>query len=213
MLSMNILCFGDSNTWGYTPQTGQRYPKEIRWTGIMQNKLGPQTNVIEEGLNGRTTNINETNRPLRSGADLLPVLIESHYPLDYLIIMLGTNDLKPKFKKKSKQIANDVGKVCELALGSEYFRSPKNQLLLIAPSLLNSSVKECVNEYASGIEKSHELARHYQLVAEGLGVSVLNAAKIIETNNLDGVHWDSQQHRIIGKAIANKIKAISESQM
>jgi lysophospholipase L1-like esterase len=206
---VNILCFGDSNTWGYTPLTGQRYSRDIRWTGVLQNELGPQANVVEEGLNGRTTNINEDNRLLRSGQDLLPVLIESHHPLDYLIIMLGTNDLKPQFKKKPKQIADDVGEICELALNSEYFKSPKKQLLLIAPSLLNSSAKECVNEYASGIEKSYELARHYQLTAKELGISFLNAAKIIETNDLDGVHWDSKQHRIIGEAIANKIKVIS----
>ena len=74
-----ILCFGDSNTWGYSPQTGTRFPPDIRWTGVLQKSLGDNYRVIEEGLNGRTTFINEEGeeaRPLRSGSDVLQIILE-----------------------------------------------------------------------------------------------------------------------------------------
>ena len=104
----NILCFGDSNKWGYSPQDGNRHPPEIRWTGVLQKSLGANYHVIEEGLNGRTTFINEEGeeaRPLRSGSDVLQIILESHRPLDFVTIMLGTNDLKLEFNLSVEEIA------------------------------------------------------------------------------------------------------------
>ena len=73
----NILCFGDSNTWGYEPLVARRYPADVRWTGVLQNSLGDGFRVIEEGLNGRTNVTNEAERPIRSGLDVLPVILFS----------------------------------------------------------------------------------------------------------------------------------------
>ena len=89
----NILAFGDSNTWGLIPGTKERYPDEIRWTGLVQNKLN-DTKIIEEGLCGRTTVFEDEIRPFRKGVDTLPLILESASPLDGVIIMLGTNDCK-----------------------------------------------------------------------------------------------------------------------
>ena len=100
-----VLCFGDSNTWGYSPVDGTRYPLDIRWTGVLQKSLGVDYRIIEEGLNGRTTFINEDERPLRSGSDVLQIILESHRPLDFVIIMLGTNDLKVEFNLSVEEIA------------------------------------------------------------------------------------------------------------
>ena len=103
---INILCFGDSNTWGYDPETQTRFSKKIRWTGVLQQLLGTNFNVIEEGLNGRTTNVNEKEehdlgyfRAYRSAMDLLSILIETNSPLDLIVVMLGTNDLKTNFNQ------------------------------------------------------------------------------------------------------------------
>lgn len=90
-----ILCFGDSNTYGYIPETAGRYPEDIRWTGVLNSKvrdLGYR--VIEEGLVGRTSIFPDQLRPGRRGSDFLPVLLESHYPVDSIVLMLGTNDCK-----------------------------------------------------------------------------------------------------------------------
>ena len=96
----NILCFGDSNTWGYDPNQGytkQRYSIDERWTGVLQKKLGDEYRIIEEGLNGRTTlrnlDLGDPNAPFLSGREALPMIMSTHKPLDLVMIMLGTNDL------------------------------------------------------------------------------------------------------------------------
>lgn len=88
-----ILCFGDSNTWGLIPKTGERFPWGIRWTSILSEKLGQDKyHVVEEGLCGRTTVFDDPLRDGRCGVKVLPTLLESHDPIDLSIIMLGTND-------------------------------------------------------------------------------------------------------------------------
>ena len=93
-----ILCYGDSNTWGYNPSTKERYDRYERWTGILQFTLGDEYHVIEEGLNGRTTVWDEPiEGEYKNGKTYLVSCLESHKPLDLVIIMLGTNDLKKRF--------------------------------------------------------------------------------------------------------------------
>jgi lysophospholipase L1-like esterase len=92
-----IVAYGDSNTWGYDPATGTRIPPGLRWTGVMQSELGSSFKVIEEGLNGRTTVIDDPIEPYRSGIAYLPPCLLSHAPLDLIIISLGCNDLKHRF--------------------------------------------------------------------------------------------------------------------
>ena len=85
---------GDSNTWGYDAETNGRFPDDVRWTGRLSERLGDSYTVIEEGLSGRTTVFED---PLNEGMSALPYLypcLMSHAPLDYMVVMLGTNDCK-----------------------------------------------------------------------------------------------------------------------
>ena len=93
----NVLCYGDSNTYGYIPETGLRYPKNVRWTGVLQNLLGKNFNVIEEGCNGRTTIFDDPIEGWKNGRDYLKPCLNSHKPIDIIIMMLGSNDLKDFF--------------------------------------------------------------------------------------------------------------------
>ena len=103
---MNILCFGDSNTYGYKPDGTGRFDTNTRWTSLLQKKLGADHRVIEEGLCGRTTVFQDDLREGRRGLDLIGVTMEMHTPIDLLIVMLGTNDCQrigsshPKSSKK-----------------------------------------------------------------------------------------------------------------
>ena len=90
----NILCFGDSNTYGYKPDKTGRYPWGVRWTSILTERLGKEYNVVEEGLCGRTTIFDDPLRSGRNGSESFPAILETHRPLDLIIIMLGTNDCK-----------------------------------------------------------------------------------------------------------------------
>ena len=110
-----ILCFGDSNTYGLIPGTKERYPEDIRWTGILGQRLKNRGfRVVEEGLVGRTTIFPDNLRPGRDGSELLPVLLESHYPVDELILMLGTNDCTPELGLSPEQIAGGMEKLITL---------------------------------------------------------------------------------------------------
>ena len=90
----HILCYGDSNTWGYTPGTGERHAPDVRWTGVLRRLLGEGWEVLEEGMNGRTTVFDNPMSPGRNGSAYLLTCLETHKPLDLVILMLGTNDLR-----------------------------------------------------------------------------------------------------------------------
>ena len=203
-----VLCFGDSNTWGYEPLVARRYPADVRWTGVLQNSLGDGFRVIEEGLNGRTNVTNEAERPIRSGLDVLPVILESHRPLDLVVIMLGTNDLKHDFNLSAEQIADGARQVCRCVIDCEYLLDNPPQILLISPTHVELMTEEEQGLFIGAIEKSRELAGHYQAVAENLGIHFLDASKIVVKTDLDGVHWDASQHHDFGKALSVIIKQI-----
>ena len=208
----HILCFGDSNTWGYSPQDGSRFPPNVRWTGTLQKTLGADYNIIEEGLNGRTTFINEEGedaRSFRSGSDVFSMILESHRPLDLVTIMLGTNDLKLEFNLSVEEIAQGVKELCEIVLSSEYLIDNPPKLLLISPIHIGSTIQPDQEEFfEQAREKSYQFAEHYQRVAEELGIHFLDAAKIVSPSEGEGVHWDADQHIKFGKVLAQKATEI-----
>ena len=203
-----VLCFGDSNTWGYEPLVARRYPADVRWTGVLQNSLGDGFRVIEEGLNGRTNVTNEEERPIRSGLDVLPILLESHRPLDLVVIMLGTNDLKHVFDLSAEQIADGARQVCRCVIDCEYLVANPPQILLISPTHVELVTAEEQDLFIGAIDKSRELAGHYQAVAEDLGIHFLDASKIVVKTDLDGVHWDANLHHDFGEALSGTIGQI-----
>ena len=114
-----VMCYGDSNTWGYNPATQQRYPRDERWTGVLQELLGADYRVIEEGLNGRTTVWDDPIEGYKNGREYLIPCLESQKPLDLVIIMLGTNDLKLRFSLPAYDIAEGAGVLVEIAQKSQ----------------------------------------------------------------------------------------------
>ena len=112
---MNILCFGDSNTWGYKPDKTGRFDENTRWTALLQKKLGPAYHIIEEGLCGRTTVFHDELREGRRGLDMIGVTVEMHDPLDLVIIMLGTNDCKTRYGASASVIAKGLDQVIRKA--------------------------------------------------------------------------------------------------
>ncbi|MCS5661655.1 MAG: SGNH/GDSL hydrolase family protein [Dehalococcoidia bacterium] len=205
----NILCFGDSNTWGYEPLVARRYPTDVRWTGVLQKSLGSDYRVIEEGLNGRTTFISEDERPLRSGSDVLPILLESHRPLDLAIIMLGTNDLKLDFNLTVAEIAQGAKTLCELVMNSEYLEDHPPEILLISPTHIGHNIlPEDKEFFIQAREKSLQFAEHYEKAAAEAGVHFLDAAKVAKVSEVDGVHWDASQHKEFGELLSGLIQKI-----
>lgn len=137
-MKKNILCFGDSNTYGYDPYTGGRYGEEIRWTRLLQKKLGDRANLVEEGMNGRTSVFDDPLRECVSGMDAIACCMYSHKPVDILLIMLGTNDAKERFGANAQCIGLGIKFLAEKALSlKDAWRAQKPTLVLIAPQAIS----------------------------------------------------------------------------
>lgn len=192
---IRILCFGDSNTWGYSPQDGSRYGPSVRWTGVLQNQLGHLYQVIEEGLNGRTTNIDYQNRPGRNGWSYLLPCLESHYPLDILILCLGTNDLKIEFARSAQDIAAGMEELIKIALGQGLEKpSPQMKVILVAPAPVVEVSRLYVEALKGAREKVFVLASLYAELAKKYGLSFVDLTQFVTPSPIDGVHLSAEMH-------------------
>jgi lysophospholipase L1-like esterase len=206
-----ILCFGDSNTWGYSPHTFDRYPREVRWTGVLQRELGPGYHVIEEGLNGRTTVWDDPIEGIGSSkngkAYLIPCL-ESHKPLDLVVIKLGTNDLKHRFSVTATDIASSAGALVDIVKASGAGQGTSSPVvLLIAPPPLGR-MTDFAEMFGGGTEKSQEFAVQFRRVASERGCAFLDAGEALKCSEADGLHYDPAGHAALGLAVARKMKEI-----
>ena len=168
-----ILCFGDSNTWGFDPVTKGRYPRDIRWTGVLARELGPGHHVIEEGLSGRTTVFDDPIETHRRGRDYLIPCLRSHAPLDLVIIMLGTNDVKLRFTAPAYDIAKGMASLVDI------IKRAGSQVLLMAPPHL-ARLTEFAEQFQGGTEKSKRLAAYYRAVTAEYACDFLDAGFRIE---------------------------------
>ena len=201
-----IMIFGDSNTWGYVPVasgTTTRYPEDVRWPGVLRAALGQGYEVIDEGLSARTTDLPDPTLPHISGAGLdgsayLPAAIATHLPLDLVVIMLGTNDLKKMFDRSPLRIA--------LGVGTSY--TPPKVLVLCPPPLGNVAPPERAERFAGGLEKSKALPAYYEAIAEAAGAEFLDVGKLTATDGVDGIHLSAAAHKAIGTGVGEKVKAI-----
>ena len=206
-----ILCYGDSNTWGYNPATQDRYARDERWTGVLRQALGEGYFVIEEGLNGRTTVWDDPIEDYRNGKEYLIPCLRSHRPIDLVVIMLGTNDLKARFSLPACDIAAGAGVLVDIVAKSE--TGPSNGaplVLLIAPPPI-AELSGSADMFEGGGVKSTMLSRHFRLVAEERGCALLDAAEVITSSDVDGIHLDAAEHRKLGSAIADRVKQMIES--
>jgi lysophospholipase L1-like esterase len=197
-----ILCFGDSNTWGYDPAAKDRFDKDVRWTGVFSSSLGSGYEVIEEGLNGRTTVWEDPIEGYKNGYSYLIPCLETHRPLDLVIIMLGTNDLKKRFNVSAFDIAQSVGVLVNVVLHSAAGRNGSApQVLLIAPPSV-ATLTGFAEMFEGAEPKSLKLGAYYHQVALELGCAFLYAGEIIRSSEVDGIHFDAEEHAKLGKAIA-----------
>ncbi len=203
-MTKTILCYGDSNTWGFRPDGRGRYEREIRWAGALQQILGSDYYVIEEGLNGRATVKDDPVEPGRSGLTYLIPCLQTHAPLDMVVIMLGTNDVKIRFSLTARDIAIGAGKLVEATQKSNTGKGGKAPLvLLISPPPLKEIVSEVWAEtFDGGKEKTEKFGRYYRQVAKEMGCLYLNGAEIIETSSIDGLHIDAESHARLAEAVA-----------
>lgn len=193
-----ILCFGDSNTYGYIPNNGARYDKNIRWTGVLSLLSHGKFEIIEDGCNNRTAFAANPAGKIFTGYEILPELLTDDF--DAVVLAIGINDTQFLYNLSSIEIASGVEKLINIVK----VKSPQAKILLVAPSILTDDVLNgnfaCLFDRTS-IEKSQQLPLLYQKIAEKQNIEFLDLNSVAKTSSLDGLHYAPEQHLKIAQAI------------
>lgn len=207
-----IVCFGDSNTWGYNPENGKRHDENTRWTGVLQKLLGDQYNVVECGINGRTTVFDEPYRECRNGRIGLGYSLQENKPIDLLIVSLGTNDLKYTNAAGS---AKGLRTLLRVATHSEIMENSNcsvfkgaTKILVVSPISLGA---ELDSKFPDSLVygKYHESLRFaevYKPICDQFQAEFLDAAQYAHASEKDCLHMDAVSHRNLAAAICEKVK-------
>ena len=210
----NILCYGDSNTWGYDAETALRFPPEVRWTGRLQALLPPDCHVTECGLNGRTTAYDDGFDGWCCGSRYLPVALKTHDPLDLVVLMLGTNDLKDRLGLAPDEEARGMEKLVQTVRSPGLWglrSAPKT--LVVAPMLLNGETLAAASPFgesftARSAERSQRLGTTYGELCRRLDCPFVDAAVLGAVGSRDGVHMAPPDHRRLAELLAPVIAGL-----
>lgn len=214
-MKKTIVCFGDSNTHGYCAETGGRFDDANRYPGLLQSYLGDKYLVREEGLSGRTTVFDD---PLFEGLNglscIFPCLM-SHEPVNLLIIMLGTNDVKERFGCNAQNIAKGMERLVRKAMNTDAWAGGIPRILIVAPPPIEEGYEDTFvkGEMGKGCaEKSRELALHYKNTAELTGCSFLDAGSIpgMKMHPNDHMHFTRESHQLLAQELAKLIPSLLE---
>jgi lysophospholipase L1-like esterase len=212
MIMKTVLCFGDSNTYGTPPMTGpddaRRFDDETRWPAAMRPLLGQDWTVIEEGLPGRTTVLDDPIEGAHKNARrYLLACLETHRPLDAVVLKLGTNNLKARFHQRASDIAASIGVLAEIIGSIKNLGLPAPKLLIVCPPpiLIAGWLSDM---FTGGDETSARLAPAYRAIAQQLGAAFFDAGTVISSSPLDGIHFDDVEHRKLAVAIAAELRRL-----
>lgn len=217
---IEILCYGDSNTWGCigkwvdSDEPSARYDADTRWPMVLQRELGEAFHVIEEGLGGRTSIYVHPTEPWKNGEPYLLPCLHTHRPLDLVVIMLGTNDLQIKKDITAEELPVGISRLVDIVQAHKKIgrNNQPPKVLILAPIEVRPSAPEGrTHVFAKfrceiGQELSRMLPRVYAQVAEEKGCYFLNAQKYAQPGPADGVHFDRDSHISLGKAVAEYIR-------
>ena len=210
-----VLCYGDSNTFGLAPLASpgdwRRYDSAVRWPGAMRTMLGEGYEVIEEGLPGRTTVLDDPIDGVQmNGLTYLTPCLASHWPLDVVIIMLGTNDLKMRFSLPAVDIATGAGALLNAIKRAvpDWTSPPKLLLAAPAPILRVGWLGEV---FVGGEEASRMFGRLYAFQAAAFGAAFFDVGAVAKVSPVDGIHFEAAEHGAIGQGIASVIQRLISS--
>jgi len=215
-MQKTILCYGDSNTWGYIPNRLclklQRYAYRARWPSLLQAHLGTGYHVIAEGLNGRTTDLDYAIAPDRNGKRYLPICLYSHAPIDLVILALGGNDLKTYFNRSAAEIRDGLAELIQIIQTSNYGKNFHGApAILILAQSIPLPIAEKLSDpngtlvFKNAVAKAKQLVELYAQLAKETSCYFLDINKEIFPSKLDGIHLTKQGHKQLGLRLSQYI--------
>jgi len=209
-MKRRVVCFGDSNTWGYDASSLERFPEEVRWTGRLAVLLGEEFQVVEEGLSGRTAVVDD---PLFEGLNAFTYIhpcLMSHSPLELVIIMLGTNDTKERFNLTAYNIAQGIARLSFKAKNTPAGKDGNTpKVLVIAPPSIGEEYYDSEVGKSMGKNchrKSEDLPMYLKELLQIQGTEFLETKGLVRMNNIDFMHLNEEGHQLLAKLVFNKIK-------
>lgn len=208
-----IVCFGDSNTWGCPPfaniaQMPDRIPPEMRWPNVLGRNLGEPAWIVEEGLSGRTTVFDDPIEGIhKNGARTLIPILESHAPMDLLILMLGTNDFKEQFNISAYNSARGMLTLIQMVKGHYALSDESPEILVVTPPSLLEAAEPAM--WSDGWRRCADHAYYLEQVANRTGCFHFDANRVVRAG-IDGVHLEPDMHDALGRALAKEAAAIMQ---
>lgn len=203
----NILCYGDSNTWGYNPaRQGERFQFEKRWTTILQDMLGSNFNIIPEGLNSRTTVWDDPIREGVNGKKHLMTTLLSHKPLDLVVLFLGTNDLKKRYNLPASDIALGVGVLVDIIKKSEAgINGLSPEIVVVIPPEIRQ-LSNFKDQFGDCIETSKLFPLYFKQMVDDKNIDYLEIGKDVRFSDIDGIHFEETQLNKVASIISNYVR-------
>lgn len=205
-----ILIYSDSLTWGIIPNTRKRLPYDKRWPGVFDstlNELGVNVRVIENCLNGRRTVWSDPFKSGRDGSEHLAQTIEMHSPLKLVIILLGSNDFQCTHNNNAWLSAQGMVKLINTIRTAPIEPGmPTPQIMVVAPPKIIKPKGVIANKFANAEHRGVGLAQELESVAKEYSVLYFDANSVTAASEIDGIHLDEPQHKVLGEAIAHEVK-------
>jgi lysophospholipase L1-like esterase len=207
---LHVLVYSDSLTWGIIPNTRLRLSFEKRWPGVLENQLivrGLPVRIVEDCLNGRRTVWEDPFKPGRNGLQGLAQLIESQSPLALVILMLGTNDFQycHPYNNAWSAAQGMATLVNEIRRAPIEPGMPIPAVLLVCPPPIHSPRGPVAAKFSGADSRCAGLADAYRQVSGDLDCHFFDAATVTPSSRLDGIHLDSDQHLLLGRALADRV--------
>lgn len=206
----NILCYGDSLTWGFNPDDWSRFEYEDRWTSSLQKELGKGFYVTVDALSGRTTNWDVPYLANRNGVKTLPVALEVNSPLDLVIVMLGSNDMIKMLDKTAEDssmgMMSLIVNIMENSLSGRNGVPPK--ILIVAPPVFAKTSEFMSISYSGRTDEMKKIPGLYRILAKAYGCHFLDSNEFIKVSEPDGIHISKESQKILGVRVAEEVKKI-----
>ncbi|MBM7585910.1 lysophospholipase L1-like esterase [Bacillus pakistanensis] len=214
-MKRRIVCFGDSNTWGYDAKTMGRFPEGVRWTSLLAERLGEEFQIVEEGLPGRTSVVDDPLFEGLNGYTYLHPCLMSHAPIELVVIMLGTNDTKERFNLTAYNIAQGITRLSLKAKDTTAgIKGQSPNVLVIAPPPIGKEYYEVVGK-SMGKEcdrKSEKLPEYLKELLEIQNIEFLNTNRLVPMNTVDYMHLDEKGHKLLASLVYEKMKSFLQEE-